>query len=347
MPDSHLPLGRSGLQVSPACLGTANFGTAWGIGVPEDEARPIVDAFLDAGHNFIDTADNYNAGESERIVGAAVRGRRDAVVIATKVYQPHVPGPNNGGLSRIHLTRALEASLRRLDTDHIDLYQCHQWDPATPIEETMSTLDGFVRAGKVRYLGASNFTAAQLVEAQWAAERVGGTPLISLQAHYSLLRRDVEAEILPTCADHRIGVVAYGVLGGGVLAGRYRADAAPDPASRMGKLLALGTDVARRWVDGQLSERNLAVADEVCRLAGELGASPAAVAVAWVRERTGVSSVVLGPRTLSQYRQALSGFMVELPREAVARLDEVSGPAPAPVTGRLPMPWTTAATPKK
>lgn len=346
MPDFHLPLGRSGLQVSRACLGTANFGTAWGIGVPESEASPIIDAFLDAGHNFIDTSDNYNAGESERIVGAAVRGRRDAVVIATKAYQPHAPGLNNGGLSRIHLTRALEASLRRLDTDHVDLYQCHQWDRGTPIEETMSTLDGFVRSGKVRYLGASNFTAAQLVEAQWAAERVGGTPLISLQSHYSLLRRDIEAEILPTCAGHRLGVVAYGVLGGGVLTGRYRAGTAPDPASRMGKLLARETDVARRWVDGQLSTHNLAVADEVGRLAGELGTTPAAVAVAWVRERAGITSVVLGPRTLSQYRQALAGFTIDLPPDAVARLDEASGPAPAPVTGRLPMPWTTASTPK-
>jgi aryl-alcohol dehydrogenase-like predicted oxidoreductase len=337
---SYSPLGGSGLQVSRACLGTANFGTAWGLGVPESEARPIIDAFLDAGHNFIDTADNYNAGESERIVGAAVRGRRDAVVIATKVYQPHAPGPNNGGLSRAHLTRALEASLRRLGTDHIDLYQCHQWDPVTPIEETMATLDGFVRAGKVRYLGASNFTAAQLVEAQWAAERVGGTPLISLQAHCSLLRRDIEAEILTTCAAHRLGVLAYGVLGGGVLAGRYQPGTAPDPASRMGKVLARTTDVAKVWVDRQLSQHNLAVADEVRRLADELGTTPAAVAVAWVRGRHGVSSVILGPRTLSQYQQVLPGFAIDLPAEAVARLEEVAGPAPNPVTGRVPLPWS-------
>ncbi|MCT2582803.1 aldo/keto reductase [Actinophytocola gossypii] len=340
------PLGRSGLRVSGACLGTANFGTAWGIGVPADEARPVIDAFLDAGHNFLDTADNYNAGESERIVGAAVRGRRDAVVIATKAYQPHGPGPNERGLSRAHLTRALEASLRRLDTDHVDLYQCHQWDPVTPIEETMATLDGFVRAGKVRYLGASNFTAAQIVEAQWAAERVGGTPLVGLQTHYSLLRRDVEAEILPACATHRLGAVAYGVLGGGVLTGRYRSGTDPDPASRMGKLLARDTDVTRRWVDGQLSAHNLHVADAVCAVAADLGTTPAAVAVAWVRARTEVTSVVLGPRTVDQYRQALPGLTLDLPPEALARLDEVSGPAPVPVTGRLPMPWSTAGTPK-
>lgn len=343
MPELYRPLGGSGLRVSRACLGTANFGTAWGLGVPETEARPVIDAFLDAGHNLVDTADNYNAGESERIVGAAVRGRRDQVVIATKAFQPHGPGPNERGLSRTHLTRALEASLRRLDTDHVDLYQCHQWDPHTPIEETMATLDGFVRSGKVRYLGASNFTAAQIVEAQWAAQRVVGTPLVGLQAQYSLLRRDIEAEILPTASGHRLGVLAYGVLGGGVLAGRYLPGVEPDPASRMGKLLAHETETTRRWVRDQLSEHNLAVAREVALLAAELGTTPTAVAVAWVAARPGVASVVLGPRTPSQYEQALPGFALDLPAGALARLAEVSGPAPVPVTGRLTLPWSSGA----
>ncbi|OLF05373.1 aldo/keto reductase [Actinophytocola xinjiangensis] len=343
MTDFHRPLGGSGLRVSRACLGTANFGTAWGLGVPEEQARPVIDAFLDAGHTLLDTADNYNAGESERIVGAAVRGRRDQVVIATKAFQPHGPGPNERGLSRVHLTRALEASLRRLGTDHVDLYQCHQWDEGTPIEETMATLDGFVRDGKVRYLGASNFTAAQIVEAQWAAQRVAGTPLVGLQAQYSLLRRDIEAEILPAARRHRLGVLAYGVLGGGVLAGRYRSGARPDPASRMGRVLARETDRARRWVDDQLSERNLAIAREVARLAGELGTTPTAVAVAWVAARPGVASVVLGPRTHEQYEQALPGFALDLPAGALERLAEVSGPAPVPVTGRLSLPWSAGS----
>jgi aryl-alcohol dehydrogenase-like predicted oxidoreductase len=338
-PVDYPPLGRSGLQVSRACLGTANFGTAWGLGVPEDEARPIIDAYLDAGHNFLDTADNYNAGESERIVGAAVRGRRESVVIATKAYQPHGPGPNRSGLSRVHLNRALEASLRRLDTDYVDLYQCHQWDDRTPIEETMAALDGFVRAGKVRYLGVSNLTAAQIVEAQWAVERIGGTPLISLQAQFSLMCRDIEAEILPVCASHQLGVLAYSVLGGGVLGGRYRRGAAPDPATRLGKVLALATDTARRWVNDQLNERSLAVAEEVHRLAEELDTTPAAVAVAWVLTRPEVTSVVLGPRTPQQYESSLPGFELDLPVEARTRLDQVSGPAPAPVDGRLPLPW--------
>lgn len=340
--DDPRQLGRSGLRVSRVCLGTANFGTAWGIGVPAEQARPIVAEFLDAGHNFIDTADNYNAGESERIVGEAVGSRRDAVVIATKAYQRQGPGPNDAGLSRAHLTRALEASLRRLGTDYVDLYQCHKWDPGTPIEETMATLDGFVRAGKVRYLGCSNFTAAQIVEAQWAAQRVGGTPLVSLQAQYSLLRRDIEAEILPTTVAHGLGGVAFSPLGGGILAGRYHAGREPDPGSRLGKI-ARSTDTARRWVSEQLSEHNLTVAAEVRRQAAELGTNPAAVALAWLRARPGVTSIVLGPRTIEQYRQSQPGFDLELPAEAVARLDEVSGPAPEPVTGLTSLPWSATS----
>ncbi|MEO3874700.1 aldo/keto reductase [Nonomuraea sp. B12E4] len=165
----YLNLGHSGLKVSRASLGAMNFGeTSSFASCDEAEARRIIDTFLDAGNNVIDTADAYTGGESEEIVGRAVRAKRDSVVISTKAFMPQQDGPNNRGLSRAHLTRALEASLRRLGTDYIDIYYCHQWDPNTPIEETMATLDSFVRSGKVRYLGCSNFTAAQIVEAQWA-----------------------------------------------------------------------------------------------------------------------------------------------------------------------------------
>ncbi|MGH3758276.1 aldo/keto reductase [Actinophytocola sp.] len=337
----YTTLGRSGLKVSRVCLGTANFGTAWGFGVDEDAARPIIDAFLDAGHNFVDTADNYNRGQSEEIVGRAIRGRRHAVVIATKAYQPQGDGPNDRGLSRVHLTRALHASLRRMRTEHIDLYQCHKWDADTPIEETMETLDSFVRAGKVRYIGGSNFTASQLVEAQWAAERVGGTPLISLQAQYSLLRRDIEAEIQPVCARRSVGVVAWSPLGGGILAGRYQTGREPAPDTRFGNMMSGGLPVVAEWVGNQLTERNMTIAAEVGKVAAELGTSPAAVALAWVRHRPGVASVVIGPRTLTQYEQSRAGFTLRLPRDAVARLEEVSGPAPVPVTGLTSLPWTT------
>ena len=211
---SFVPLGTSGLKVSRACLGTMTFGNTDG-GTDEPESKRIVDTFLDAGHNFIDTADVYNAGISEEIVGRAIAGRRDGVVLATKGYNHMGDGPNDRGSSRVHLTRALEASLRRLGTDYIDLYQLHNWDHDTPIEESMATLDGFVRSGKVRYIGCSNFYASQLVEAQWAADRQGGTPLVSLQPQYSLIWRDIELDILPTATRHGMGVIVWSPLGGG------------------------------------------------------------------------------------------------------------------------------------
>jgi aryl-alcohol dehydrogenase-like predicted oxidoreductase len=330
----YVTLGRSGLKISRTSLGTVNFGTAWGLGVDEAEARPIIDAFLDAGHNLIDTADNYASGEAEEIVGRAVRSRRDSVVIATKGYMPQGPGPNDTGSSRVHLTRALDASLRRLGTDYIDLYQCHMWDAATPIEETMATLDGFVRLGKVRYVGCSNFTASQIVEAQWAAERTGATPFISLQPQYSLMVRDIEAEILPTCARHGLGTLAWGPLGGGILAGRYRRGADPDPDTRIGRLLASPEPTARRWASTQLTDRNLDVADAVTEVAADLGTTPAAVALAWVRSRPGITSVIIGPRSLDQLRHNLAGLELQLPHDASKRLHDASGPAPLAVTGQ-------------
>ncbi|GGS70427.1 aldo/keto reductase [Nonomuraea spiralis] len=325
-------MGRSGLRVSRACLGTMNFGTGYGLAAgDETEAGRVIDAYLDAGGNFIDTADLYHRGETEEIVGRALRGRREWVVLATKGAMP--VGPEGRGLSRRHLTRALEASLRRLGTDYIDLYQCHQWDPDTPIEETMATLDGFVRSGKVRYLGCSNFTAAQLVESQWAAERVGGTPFVSLQPQYSLIQRVVEAEILPACRRLGLGAVVYGALGGGVLTGRYRRGELPDPDSRMGRLLGAAMPGATRWAESLLNDRNLAVAEGLAEVASGLGADPAAVALAWVASRTGVTSVLLGPRSVGQLRENLAAFDLTLPPEATARLDELSDPALTPADG--------------
>ncbi|GAA4209274.1 aldo/keto reductase [Microbispora amethystogenes] len=321
----HTQLGRSGLKVSTACLGTMNFGSSGSC--DETEAARIVDAFLEAGGNVVDTADAYNGGDSERIVGRAVRGRRDSVVLATKAFLPQGPGPNDRGLSRAHLTRALEGSLRRLGTDHVDLYQCHQWDDSTPIEETMAALDGFVRSGKVRYIGCSNFTAAQIVESQWAAQRAGGTPFVSLQPQYSLLARSIEAEILPVCRRHGLGTLVWSPLGGGVLAGRYRRGEAPGAGTRMARLKASPMPMARAWADGLLNEPNLVIADHVAEAAAGLGVTPAAVALAWVRRRPEVTSVIVGPRTLDQLRDNLAGLDLPLPPEVAARLDEVSRPA--------------------
>src|SRR5438477_5487766 len=225
----YVTMGRSGLKVSRACLGAMNFGTSKDAPCSEDEARRIIDAFLDRGNNFIDTANVYTGGQSEEVVGRAIKSRRETVVLATKARGPQGSGPNDAGLSRLHLTRALEASLRRLSTDYIDLYQCHAWDADTPIEETMATLDGFVRSGKVRYIGCSNFNGAQIVESQWVASKVGGTPFVSLQPRYSLIARDIEAEVLPTCQRHGLGTLVYSPLGGGVLTGKYGRGAEPAP----------------------------------------------------------------------------------------------------------------------
>ncbi|NUS03341.1 MAG: aldo/keto reductase [Nonomuraea sp.] len=328
----HQTMGRSGLRVSRACLGTMNFGTRHGLAAGDEaEAGRVVDAFLDAGGTFIDTADLYHRGETEEILGRALRGRRERVVLATKGAMPD--GTEGRGLSRRHLTRALDGSLRRLGTDYIDLYQCHQWDPATPIEETMATLDGFVRSGKVRYVGCSNFSAAQLVESQWAAERVGGTPFVSLQPQYSLIQRVIEAEILSACDRLGLGTVVYGALGGGVLSGRYRRGETPDRDSRMGRLLGASLPGATRWAESLLADRHLDIAAELVEIASGLGVEPAQVALAWVASRPGVTSVLLGPRSVDQLRTGLAAFDLILPPEATARLDEISHVHHVPADG--------------
>jgi aryl-alcohol dehydrogenase-like predicted oxidoreductase len=325
---SFLNLGRSGLKVSRACLGAMNFGIAhtapW---CDETEARRITHAFLDAGHNFIDTANNYTGGQSEEVVGRAVADRRDQVVIATKARIAQGPGPNDSGLSRVHLIRALDASLRRLGTDYIDLYQMHAFDADTPLDETMDTLADFVRAGKIRYIGASNFTAAQIVEAQWAAARVGGTPMVSLQPRYSLISREIEADILPAAQRHGLGVLTYGALAGGVLSGKYKRGAYPAEDTRYGGRMGLrgGADMAALAAHS-LSDRNLEIAEAVSQIAADLGAPPSAVAAAWCLSRRGVSCVVIGARTLAQMQDYLSGFTLTLPVEALARLSAVSRP---------------------
>ncbi|WP_216899095.1 aldo/keto reductase [Nocardia alni] len=327
----YVTLGRSGLKVSRISLGAMNFGhSAYIATCDEQHARQIIDRFLDTGHNVIDTADVYSDGESEQIVGRALRGRRDQVVLATKAFAPQGESPNARGLSRAHLIPALEASLGRLDTDYVDIYYCHQWDPGTPIEETMATLDGFVRSGKVRYLGCSNFTAAQIVESQWAAERIGGTPFTVLQAQYSMVARTIEAEVLPACRRHGLGVTAWSPLGGGVLAGRYR-DANPAPESRWGKIRDAGPAMVQRLVTDTLSDRNLRIADEVGRIATELGTTSVAVALAWIAGRSDITSSLIGPRTIEQLEENL--VEIELPAELTERLDALSAPTNGPVNG--------------
>jgi aryl-alcohol dehydrogenase-like predicted oxidoreductase len=311
-------LGRSGLKVSQACLGAMNFGEDEHAPCDEAEARRTIDAFLDAGHNFIDTANVYTGGQSERVVGRAIAAKRDSVVLATKGRGAQGPGPNDAGLSRLHLTRALEASLRRLGTDYVDLYQMHAWDPDTPIEETMATLDGFVRDGKVRYIGCSNFTGSQIVEAQWAAARSSSTPFVSLQPRYSLIARDIEADVLPAAQRHGLGAMVYSPLGGGILTGKYQRGADPDPETRYGRRAG--------WA-AALNDQSLDIAEGVKKLAADMGCTSTALSLAWVRGRRGVTSVIIGPRSEAQLEENLPGFELELTDETVHQLNELSRPA--------------------
>jgi aryl-alcohol dehydrogenase-like predicted oxidoreductase len=331
----YVPMGRSGLKVSPAALGGMNFGADSSSPADEHESRRIIDAFLDSGHNVIDTANAYRGGQSEEVIGRAIKDRRESVVLATKGGMPSGPGPNRRGLSRANLLASVETSLRKLQTDYIDLYQCHVWDPTTPVEEFMSVLNGLVQAGKVRYVGVSNFTAAQIVECQWAAARAGGAPLTTLQPHYSLLAREIEAEILPVCASQGIGTLTYGPLGGGVLAGRYQRGAEPSSDDRLGQWKSMPVAQPVKWADDLLAERNFDIADTVKAIAGELGTTMTAVALAWTTRRPGITSVIIGPRTVEQLEQNLAGFELDLPAEAVERLDEASKPTNVPTTGQM------------
>ena len=319
----YVNLGQSGLKVSRACLGAMNFGMSDAAPCGEKDAAQIIDSFLDHGHNFIDTANVYTGGHSEQIVGRAIKDKRHSVVLATKARGAQGPGPNDSGTSRVHLERALEASLKRLDTDYIDLYQMHAWDAQTPIEETMVTLDRFVRAGKVRYIGCSNYTGSQIVEAQWAASRQNGTPFVALQPRYSLLSREIEADVLPACQRHGLGTLVYSPLAGGMLSGKYKQGEEPAADTRLGRRARAGMN----WGAAILTDRNFAIVKEVSAVADELGSTPSAVSLAWCLTRRGVTSAIMGPRTRAQQDECLAGFDLKLPQEVAKRLSDVSRPA--------------------
>jgi aryl-alcohol dehydrogenase-like predicted oxidoreductase len=290
------PLGRTGIRVSALCLGTMTFGNE------ADEATSInlVDRYRDAGGNFIDTADIYSVGVSEEIVGKALAGgKRDQVVLATKGRMSLTDDVNDGGAGRRHLTRAVEASLRRLGTDWIDLYQIHWPDPLVPLEETLATLDDLVRAGKIRHGGVSNFLGSHLQRCADLSQRYGWAPIASLQPQYSLLSREIELEILPWCAEHGLAVLPWSPLAGGVLSGKYRAGAEPDPDTRLG---APTPQVSR-----PLDEHNRQVIDAVIEIANELGRTPSQVALNWLLQRPGVTSPIIGARNVAQLEDNLQG----------------------------------------
>ena len=314
----YITLGRSGLRVSPLCLGTMTFGLEWGWGSDVDESRAILDAYLDRGGNFLDTANMYTKGHSEAIIGKHLdkKGARDRVVVATKFFGGmHAGDPNSGGAGRKAIMDACEHSLRRLRTDYIDLYWMHCWDVFTPIEETMRALDDLVRAGKVRYIGFSDTPAWKCAEAQTMAHFRGWSPLVALQIEYSLLERTVEGELMPMAEAMGMGVTPWSPLKGGVLTGKYTRDSKPEDAKR------------GDWVAKHLHDRTFSVVETLVAVAKEAGVSPAQAALAWVQNRPGVSSTIIGARTMKQLEDNLKALDVTLTPEQTARLDEASKPS--------------------
>ncbi len=309
-------LGTTGLRVTEACLGAMTFGRE----TPEEESLQILDRYLDAGGNFIDTANAYHRGASEEILGRALRSRRDDIVLATKCRMPMGSGPNDKGASRRVIREQVEGSLRRLQTDWIDLYQIHCWDEDTPIEETVSTLDDLVREGKVRYVGASNYTGWQLETALGVARHHGWEPYVSLQPQYSLVCRDIERELLPLAEYAGLAILPWSPLGGGLLSGKYRPGEAPPADTRAADTTPSAILMRLRIRE----ERNFAVAQAVADLAEELGRTMAQVALNWVLHRPGVTAPILGARTVPQIEDNLGAVGWRLDDTARDRLDDAS-----------------------
>ncbi|HET7567323.1 MAG TPA: aldo/keto reductase [Gaiellaceae bacterium] len=313
----HRPLGRTGVQVSPLCLGAMMFG-AWG-NPDHDESIRIIHRALDAGIDFVDTADVYSAGESEEIVGKALQGRRDDVVLATKVHGRMGDGANRQGNSRRWIVQEVEASLRRLRTDWIDLYQIHRPEPGTDVDETLGALTDLVRQGKIRYLGSSTFQPSQIVEAQWTAERRGRERFVCEQPPYSLLVRGIEAEVLPVCERYGMGVIPWSPLAGGWLSGRFRKGS--EVTSRRAERLPQRYDMSLPE-----NQRKLDAADALAQLADEAGISLVHMALAFVLRHPAVTAPIVGPRTMEQLEGVLGAVEVRLSDDVLDRIDEIVPP---------------------
>ena len=315
-------LGHSGLRVSSLTLGTMTFGGRdkfANVGTTDVEgATRQIDMCLDAGINLIDTADVYSGGLSEEIVGRALRGRRDRVLLATKARMPMGEGPNDAGLSRHHIIRACEASLRRMGTDYVDLYQVHEWDGATPLEETLGALDHLVDSGKVRYIGCSNYAGWHVMKALGISERRGLQRFVSQQIYYSLQARDAEYELVPVALDQGLGILVWSPLAGGLLSGKYRRGQEGPEGSR--HLTDWNEPPVRN--EDQLYD----IVDALVEIAEEHDASPAQVALAWTLGRPGIASVVIGARTDEQLADNLGAADLDLGDEERSRLDERSAP---------------------
>ncbi|MFD8869151.1 aldo/keto reductase [Streptomyces sp. NPDC059590] len=312
-------LGGTGISVSEYALGAMMFGS-WANQDHDDSVR-IIHRALDAGINFVDTADVYSSGESEVVVGKALKGRREEVVLATKVHSSMGPDENHSGNSRRWIIREIENSLRRLGTDYIDLYQIHRPDPTADIDETLAALSDLVRAGKVRAVGSSTFPAEQIVEAQWASERRGHVRFRSEQPPYSILARSVEAAVLPTAQKYGMGVLTWGPLSAGWLSGRYTKASDID-------LTGGRAAIEKHKFDPSLPEnaRKLEAVSELAELASDAGLSLPHLAIAFVRSHPAITSVIIGPRTMEQLEDLLAGADAELGEDVLDRIDEIVPP---------------------
>ncbi|GAA4190960.1 aldo/keto reductase [Gryllotalpicola kribbensis] len=310
-------LGRTGVHVSPLCLGAMMFGP-WGNDDRDDSIR-IIHRALDAGINFIDTADVYSGGVSEAIIGEALGGRRDDVFLATKFFMPMDDAPNHRGGSRRWIMQEVENSLRRLNTDYIDLYQVHRPSPDTDVEETLGALTDLVRQGKVRYLGSSSYSGSQIVEAQWAARERHLERFVTEQPPYSILVRGIEEDILPTVLRHGMGALSYSPLAGGWLSGRWRKDSASAPTSSV-------RPSARFDMSSPANQRKLDIVEDLAVLAEQSGISLIELAIAFVINHPGITSAIVGPRTMEQLESYLPAVEVKLDADVLGRIDELVAP---------------------
>ncbi|MCL4857955.1 MAG: aldo/keto reductase [Caldilineaceae bacterium] len=319
----YINLGRTGLKVSRLCLGMMTYGTpSWRDWVlDEEQSRPFIRRALEAGINFFDTADVYSLGVSEEVTGRALRdfARRDEVVIATKVYNPMGNKPNQRGLSRKHIMDGIDASLRRLGTDYVDLYQIHRWDKETPIEETLEALHDVVKAGKARYIGASSMYAWQFAQMLYTSKLNGWTPFVAMQNHYNLVYREEEREMIPLCIDRGVGVIPWSPLARGFLAGNRTRDRGGETAR------AQSDDFAHRMY---YQENDFATLDRVLALASARGVSAAQVALAWMLHKPGVTAPIVGASKMYQLDEAIAALSIQLSAEEMAALEAPYQPHP-------------------
>lgn len=319
----HRQLGNSGLLVSELALGTMLFGEKSERGTAADEAERIIDYYLESGGNHIDLADVYAGGRAEEIIGQTIKGRREQVVLTTKVRWPMGPGVNDVGLSRYHIQLGVEASLRRLKVETIDLLYLHGWDPLTPLEESLRTCDDLVRTSKVRYIGVSNFKAWQVMKALGICDRQGWVRFVAAQYQYSLIVRDIESEFIDLCQVEGLGLVAWGPLGGGFLSGKYRMNQRPQSASD-GRLAVTPDTSEEAWIR-RSTDHNWQVLDVVNTIVkNHPGSTSSRIALAWLLSRPGVTSVIVGARTLDQLKDNLLAADMRLDEVEIARLNTVS-----------------------